>query len=77
MVLVNGQLPECDSEVEIVHVGDSTTHPVTKRRQKRTPKYRISRISCIFEDIAVYIPHVNSAEIRVNPARSEIFDPRA
>ena len=27
----------CASEVEIVYVGDSTTHPVTKRHHKRTP----------------------------------------
>jgi len=33
MDFLKGRLLRCESEVEIVHVGDSTTHPVTKRHQ--------------------------------------------
>lgn len=52
--------------MDIVHVGDITSHPVTKP-PNATKKIHIAlpditRTSRIFEDPAVYIPHVNSVK---------------
>ena len=48
-------------------------------REKEHQKFvfPVSLVYCIFKDFTVYIPHVNSTEIRANTAWSEIFDSRA
>ena len=48
-----------------------------QKQPKKKLRIRMSRIgiSRIFVDYTVHIPHVNSAEIRLNTARREILTP--